>query len=186
MNSKEIKPKACAICSGEFIPFSTTARVCSPTCAIEWNRQKDIKKAKKKHVARKKVFYASDIKLRKRVAQEYFNRFIRVRDINKGCISCDKTELWKGQWHAGHFKTVGARSDLRFNEDNCHKQCSPCNNHLSGNIAEYTPRLIERIGIKRFDALTLVINKKYTCDDYLQIEEEYKSKIKALNAKRTT
>ena len=36
---------------------------------------------------------------------------------------------------------------------NVHKQCSVCNNHLSGNIGEYTPRLIEKIGQEKFDRL---------------------------------
>ncbi len=185
MNGKEIKPKICAVCTGEFIPFSTTARVCSPTCAIEWNRQKDIKKALKQanktHLIRKQVFYANDTKLRKKVAQTAFNAFIRRRDINEGCISCDKTESWKGQWHAGHFKTIGARSDLRFNEDNCNKQCSPCNNHFSGNIAEYTPRLIKKIGMVRFNTLSAVTIKKYTCEDYSKIERFYRLKVKELD-----
>jgi hypothetical protein len=40
-----------------------------------------------------------------------------------------------------------------FDEDNCHKQCSACNNHLSGNLTAYRPALIAKIGQARFDAL---------------------------------
>ncbi len=185
MNGKPIKEKTCPICKGKFTPWNSTQRVDSTTCTIEYNKQEDQKKADKQankvHAVRKRAFQANDLKLRKKVAQQAFNAFIRKRDINEGCISCDKTESWKGQWHAGHFKTIGARSDLRFNEDNCHKQCSPCNNHLSGNIAEYTPRLIKKIGMVRFNTLAAVTIKKYTCEDYSKVERFYRLKVKELD-----
>jgi hypothetical protein len=85
--------------------------------------------------------------------QAVFNKYVRLRDINDGCISCDKTKDWQGQWHAGHYFSRGHSSSLRFNLNNVHKSCSVCNNHLSGNIGEYTPRLIEKIGIDAFNYL---------------------------------
>lgn len=85
--------------------------------------------------------------------QAVFNKYIRLRDIKFGCISCDKTSNWQGQWHASHYYSRGHSSSLRFNLWNCHKSCSICNNHLSGNIGEYTPRLIEKIDQERFDYL---------------------------------
>jgi hypothetical protein len=178
--SKKIKLKKCPICKSEFTPWNSTQRVDKPECAIIFNRQKDAAKEKKADIIRKKAFQTGDIKLRKKAAQSAFNAFIRKRDQDEGCISCDKNKFWSGQWHAGHFKTVGARSDLRFNEDNCHKQCSVCNNHLSGNIGEYTPRLIEKIGRGRFDDLMLEQSKKYTCEHYKEIETLYKNKFKQL------
>jgi len=42
---------------------------------------------------------------------------------------------------------------LRFNLWNMHKQCSVCNNHLSGNIGEYTKGIMYKIGVDRFDYL---------------------------------
>jgi hypothetical protein len=84
-------------------------------------------------------------------AQREFNKFIRLRDAELPCVSCLRNH--SGQYQAGHYKTVGAHPELRFNEDNCHKQCAPCNNHLSGNIAHYRPNLIDIIGQSRVDAL---------------------------------
>lgn len=88
-----------------------------------------------------------------REAQSAFNRYIRARDHFDGCISCSKGPDWGGQWHASHFRSVGAASSVRFNEWNVHKACSVCNNHLSGNIGSYRPRLIEKIGHAKVDFL---------------------------------
>jgi len=81
------------------------------------------------------------------------NRYARVRDRKDGCISCDKPASWDGQWHGSHFRSVGAASAVRLNLWNIHKACSVCNNHLSGNIAEYTPRLIDKIGAEKVEWL---------------------------------
>jgi len=180
----------CCNCKGRFpredMISLPVGKFCSQDCVVEYAINKGKKntetKAKKDHALRKKVFYANDLKLRKRSAQKAFNAFIRERDKLDGCISCDKPYNWDGQWHAGHFKTVGARSDLRFNEDNCHKQCSVCNNFMSGNIGNYTNSLVKKIGIKRMDALMLRGGtKKTTCEDYKEIENYYKRKLKELN-----
>lgn len=175
---KEIKPKKCVICKKEFKPFQTTQRACGITCALVHAKQKHAKKADKKHKELKRTFRANDVKLRKKVAQAAFNAYIRNRDDKEPCISCQKHH--KGQYHCGHYKTTAARPDLRFNEDNCHKQCSACNNYLSGNIENYRPNLIDKIGQARFDALELEKSVKYTCADYKEIELQYKEKLKAI------
>lgn len=81
------------------------------------------------------------------------NRYARVRDRNDGCISCDKPDSWDGQWHGSHFRSVGAASAVRLNLWNVHKACSVCNNHLSGNIGEYLPRLVAKIGAEKVEWL---------------------------------
>ncbi|TEW24926.1 recombination protein NinG, partial [Histophilus somni] len=83
--------------------------------------------------------------------QGVFNRFIRLRDKNLPCISCGRYH--QGQWHAGHYRSVGACPELRFNEDNVHKQCSVCNNHKSGNVIEYRINLVAKIGVERVEFL---------------------------------
>lgn len=91
-------------------------------------------------------------------AQAAVNRYIRARDFNKPCISCGSMPtndgLIKGQRvDAGHFRSRGSASHLRFNLLNIHKQCVKCNRWLSGNVVEYRVRLIERIGLERVEAL---------------------------------
>lgn len=85
--------------------------------------------------------------------QSLVNKYVRLRDAKEGCISCDKPATWSGQWHASHYYSRGHSSSLRFNLWNIHKSCSVCNSHLSGNIGEYTPRLIEKIGQGKYDQL---------------------------------
>ena len=112
-------------------------------------------------------------------AQQAFNEFIRYRDRHLPCISCGRHH--NGQYHAGHFRTTGANPELRFNEDNCHRQCAPCNNHLSGNLINYRPALIQKIGQARFDALMGQHElPKWSRGDYIRIRDEYRAKLKEL------
>jgi hypothetical protein len=114
-------------------------------------------------------------------AQAAFNRFIRLRDHDKPCISCGRNH--QGQWHAGHYRSVGACPELRFEELNVHKQCAPCNDHLSGNIVEYRRGLIERIGIDLVEWLEGNRDaKKYTIEEIKAIKAEYTSKANELKS----
>lgn len=143
------------------------------------NASKVQKLRDKEDALSKKVFYASDIKLRKKAAQIAFNAFIRERDKGNDCISCGKNTGSK--INAGHYKTTAAYPELRFNEDNCHLQCEKCNSFLSGNIEHYRPNLIKKIGRERFDKLTdYQESVKLTCEDYKAIEVFYKAKLKQL------
>jgi hypothetical protein len=74
-------------------------------------------------------------------AQEVFNRFIRNRDREKGCISCG-SEID----HAGHYLSAGHHGHLRFNEMNVNGQCLRCNNFLHGNLINYRQGLVKRYG----------------------------------------
>ena len=85
--------------------------------------------------------------------QAIANKYARIRDARCGCISCDKPVSWDGQWHGSHFRSVGAASAVRLNLWNIHKACSVCNHHLSGNVAAYRPRLVEKIGAVRVEWL---------------------------------
>lgn len=111
--------------------------------------------------------------------QPIFNKFIRLRDKGLNCISCGRAH--SGQYHAGHYKSVGSSPELRFNELNCHKQCSSCNNHLSANIIKYRINLIKKIGIKEVEKLEGPHKaKKYTIDDLKELKQYYKNKVKQL------
>ena len=112
-------------------------------------------------------------------AQQVFNEFIRNRDKTEPCISCQR--FHQGQYHAGHFVSVGSRPNLRFNEQNVHKQCAPCNNHLSGNIIQYRMNLIKKIGIEAVVQLETDFEpKKYTIDELKEIVQIYRKKVKML------
>ena len=89
-------------------------------------------------------------------AQAAFNAYVRYRDRDLPCISCDAIGEHGGvggYWDAGHYRSRGSSRHLSFNLHNCHRQCSRDNRYLSGNIVEYRKRLIMRIGLERVDKL---------------------------------
>lgn len=178
--NKPVKLTKCKNCRVPFEKKSSFA-CCSMACGLDYLDKAKVKKLAKAHTIQKKEFLDNDKQFQKAKAQKSFNEFIRLRDSHLGCVSCDKPKDWHGQWHCGHYKTVGARPDLRFNEDNAAKQCSKCNNYLSGNLTNYRVELINRIGKERLIALDLVDEtKKYTAQDYKNIHLEYQQKIKDL------
>lgn len=84
-----------------------------------------------------------DLPKLKKKAQETFNKWIRERDKDLGCISCGaKVD------HAGHYFSSGHYSLLTFDEINVNGQCLRCNNFLHGNLIHYRMGLVERYGDK--------------------------------------
>ena len=171
----------CKICRDKFEPRFFLQKACfNPACLAEWSKKDREVKADVKHKEAKRSLKDNDKKLREKCAQQSFNKYIRVRDDELCCISCGRHHT--GQYHAGHYRSRGAHPELRFEELNCHKQCAPCNNHLSGNISNYRPALIAKIGQDKVDWIEGPHKpKKYTCAELKEIELEYKSKLKELS-----
>ncbi|MGQ8875945.1 recombination protein NinG [Delftia sp. NA_296.1] len=109
--------------------------------------------------------------------QDIINKIVRLRDKHLGCCSCDRGPGWDGQWHASHLRSVGAASAVRFHLWNIHKGCSICNKHLSGNLAEYLPRIRARIGDEKVDWL-------YTQNQLVKHDVEYLKKFKRVMGRR--
>lgn len=178
---KPIKPKRCKVCLHDFVPFSSLAKACSVTCSLELIRADNKTKAAK-GFNRETRRLKNEIKTKSdwtKDCQQVFNKFIRLRDSDKPCVSCNR--FHGGQYHAGHYKTVGSSPELRFDERNCHKQCAPCNDKLSGNIVNYRPILITRIGKEALQELEGPHPaKKYTIDELKELKKFYQSKVKEL------
>ena len=83
-----------------------------------------------------------------KIATKHFNKFIRERDQDKGCVSCGAPVS-----QAGHFYSAGHYAALRFNENNVHGQCVRCNMYLSGNLNEYRKRITQRIDLSDLNEL---------------------------------
>lgn len=140
-------------------------RVCGYRCAAKHVKQEKVKEAKETKRRKAELKTRSDWEAE---CQAIINKYVRLRDINEGCISCEKPASWHGQWHASHFRSVGAAPQLRFNLWNIHKACSVCNNHLSGNISEYAPRLIAKIGYEKVEWLRNQNQVEKRSVDYLK------------------
>lgn len=172
-----MKSKKCSNCRTTFQPQRIGQRVCSPKCAIE------AVKSEREATNRKKTALAK-VEMRTRrdwlkLAQISFNQFVRERDKEQPCISCGRHH--QGQNHAGHYLSTGARPELRFNENNVHLQCAPCNNHKSGNISLYRIALIRKIGIESVEYLEGPHEPaKWTIDELKEIIATYKAKTKEL------
>ena len=111
--------------------------------------------------------------------QIVYNLFIRIRDAGLNCISCDNPMYKK--INCGHYRSVKAAPHLRFDERNTFAQCEHCNTHLSGNIVNYRPNMIKRVGIEQVEAVESDNTPNhYSIDDIKDIKLFYKAKIKEL------
>lgn len=177
--------KKCKVCKQKFQPYQPLQSVCDWECALIEGQKKTKKDNRIKERQEKKEFTERKIKIRTRsewlkLAQVAFNKFIRLRDQEKACVSCGR--FHQGQWHAGHYMPTSTRPTLRFDEDNVHKQCQPCNTHLHGNLVNYRIELIYRIGLEKVEWLESDQHepKKYTIEELRLIEKYYKDKYREL------
>lgn len=196
-------------CKKRFKPIRPFQQGCCQDCDFEIamavvrkNREKAQAKAKKESIEKAKA-KRQELRERKKQletksqamkkAQASFNLYIRLRDRHEGCCSCPETNppiLHGGQWDCGHYLSVGACPELRFNEDNAHKQCKSCNGgsgrfeHKKETVTkEYRIRLIQKIGLKRVEALEGPHElPHWTKEDYQEIERIYKAKVKQIKA----
>jgi hypothetical protein len=168
--NKELRAKKCKGCGDKFTPSRPLQIACSVSCAYTVARENGTKKRRKEYREAKERIKTHAEWLKE--AQAAVNKYVRARDEGKPCISCGRHH--QGQYHAGHYRSVGANPELRFELLNIHKQCSACNNYLSGNIAAYRSGLIHRIGM---DAVVWLEGKHeplhLTIDDIKEIKYRY-------------
>jgi hypothetical protein len=186
MIAKQPKPKKCKnpACGLSFPPQRLGQAVCSPKCGLAI---KDVNQEKARKsladIGRKEIRAAKErIKPKgqyMKEAQTAFNAWVRERDAALPCISCNRHH--QGKYDAGHYRTVGSNPALRFEPLNCHRQCSPCNTHKSGDIVNYRIELVKRIGADKVDWLEGPHDpKRYTIEDLKTIKADYLAKTKEL------
>lgn len=101
-----------------------------------------------------------------------FSQWIRKRD--KGvCFTCGSKKPWKQQQN-GHYVSRQYLS-TRWDERNCNCQCVGCNIFRSGNMDEYSVRLVRKHGPHILEELNILKWKitKMTRQDYLDLIEQY-------------
>lgn len=169
---------------------------CSPACALKVAKRniKEKEKAERKDLRERKQKLKTISQL-KSEAQSAFNRFIRLRDHNDGCISCGRSKqevesdspTVGGYWDAGHYKTRGAYPQLRYVEANVHKQCKKCNGGAKYSRKEktvterYRENLIKKIGADSVEWLEQdhpII--KWTREDLEQLKKTYNARANKL------
>ncbi len=187
--TKEPKPepgprkKRCKVCRAAFLPDPPWHAHCSPDCGAALALTL---LAKRKAKDQRKERAADKVKLMRKAdyaaaTQRAVNRYVNIRDHEKPCVSCGKPAASGGVRNASHFKSVGSNSALRFNLWNIHSSCYRCNVELSGNLGEYYPRLIERIGAKKVEFLQFSPRERRYEVDYLQrMQKIFTKKAKRL------
>lgn len=112
------------------------------------------------------------------------HKYIRARDKNKPCISCNAP--YHTEHQAGHFYKAELFSTIKFNELNINGQCVRCNIKRAGNESEYRIRLPERIGEDRFKEINKLaeldhkISHKWDRQELIKIRSYYQKKTKEL------
>ena len=179
--------KRCPSCRVMFTPARNSQAVCGEIeCAIAHGQSE-----KGRAIAGKALAEVGrrEIKVRKerlksradhlREAQQAFNEWVRLRDADLPCVSCGRHH--DGQYHAGHWRSVGANPELRFEPLNVWKQCAPCNTHLSGNLVNYRISLLQLIGAEKVAWLEGPHPaRKYTVEEIKAIKADYRAKTREL------
>jgi hypothetical protein len=181
----KVKMKRCRVCREPFMPRLTTQPCCYKyECQVTYATAHALKSHEKRVKADRRETREKKQALKTRSqwmkeAQVEFNKYVRLRDAALPCISCGRFHT--GQWHAGHYRSVGSTPELRFCDENVWRQCAPCNNHLSGNIVNYRLELIRRIGVDKVEWLEGKHEPKhYTIDDLKAIKAKYKTLCREL------
>lgn len=184
--------RKCKVCSAWFIPAYDNIRWCCPEHGAEYalhelekkkERQRKANIKKERAEWRKRKEAVKPLKHWEDATQRVVNDYIRERDRDLPCISCG---TWNTvQWEAGHFRSRGAASHLRYNEDNIHKQCHRCNAELSSNAIPYRIALIEKIGLERVEALeNNNTPHRFTREELKGIRMHYRALMRALIKQR--
>ncbi|HHC1854798.1 TPA: recombination protein NinG [Klebsiella pneumoniae] len=190
--------RKCAHCREWFHPAREGQVVCSFECASAIGKKQTAKAreaAKARAVKRqrrraKRESFKTKAQWDKE-AQSAFNRYIRIRDEGKPCVSCGSPLIGKSNYLTGsaidasHYRSRGAASHLKFNVFNVHSACTRCNRQLSGNAVEYRIHLIERIGLDRVERLEADNEPRRFDIPYLQrIKSIFTRRARALEKRR--
>lgn len=199
--SKKPSRRKCAnkACRQWFEPVRPEQTVCSYACACEYGKthvkktrtreqQAEARQAKAKEkleraVWRKRKDALKPLKHWEDLTQRVVNDYIRERDTDQPCISCGTMDTV--QWEAGHYRSRGKASHLRYNEDNIAKQCHRCNVQLSGNQQQYRINLVLKIGVERVEALeNNNTPHRYTLEELEGIRRHYSALKRQLAKQR--
>ena len=156
---------------------------CSLDHAIAYGKAKAPQAIRKAHRAQKAAYLAQDTATLKKTAQAIVNKLCRLLDQGEPCISCGRPDEGGLKVNAGHYKSRGANSALRYNLINLHQQCVVCNLHKSGNAEGYRAGIIQRYGQAMLDYLDSAPRlKDWSAEELTQIIAEARKEVKRLES----
>lgn len=153
--------RKCKVCSKPLPKYKDCTDIyqknnfCDVACLSAHGREK-AQKARERKAEReakaKRAKHRDDKKRVNRTArlsalQDLINQYVvHIRDVNEPCCTCGTTNPGI-KYDAGHCFTRGARSDLRYELTNIHKQCSVnCNQFASGDKGAHKEFIANRYG----------------------------------------
>ena len=194
--------KYCKVCEAQ--NPNPLEKTCGYQCRSKWllsqDGEKEIAKALRKAERERKraerqaakiknaktamaKLHAKGLSHSRELTQVAFNKMIRARDYGKGCISCGSREYLYtnndlgGDWDCGHYKTVGAYPELRYEPKNANGQCKDCNgsqSNKSGNVVEQRKGIVDRYGQERLDWLDGPHEARhYTIEELAEMRKEF-------------
>lgn len=194
--------KKCKVCKVKFEPtYNSMQKVCGPKCALELvnsNKKKEKAKSVKRARSDLRELNRNSSSWQHKQTQKAFNKMRVLQELlwfkskskEPECISCGKTSM---DWCCGHFKTVGAHGELRYDTANTYLQCNRyCNLGLSGNIngnkttRGYLQGLVDRFGESRAKQIIEYCesqpDKKWQCDELEEMRKGFNAEIRRLEA----
>ena len=186
----KLKNKKCKICANEFTPRNSLQKCCSMECALIFAKQSKAEAEQKANNKRKKVFREENKTLNAltQEAQAAVNKYIRLRDEGKTCISCGVPWVREGVgggFDAGHYRSRGSAPHLRFYTLNIAGQCKRCNRYLGGNYQQFRLGLIDRLGVEKVDAIEADQRARhYSQNDLRRIKKIFSKKCKLLEKRK--
>lgn len=179
-----MKLKKCKVCRSEFTPTKPIQTVCGLQCALSLVSLIKAKRERQQASNDRKETKAKLERLKSRAewakeAQIEVNRYVRLRDMNKGCITCGAKPEQKagGTMDAGHFRSVGSAPHLRFLTSQIAAQCVTCNRHKGGRALDFRRALVEMRGVAWVEQLESMQGTAKFDIDYLK-------RIKTIFAKK--
>ena len=175
-NTMKKVTRKCKYCKERYTPkYSTTEPCPRYECRLKHLEANTAKiNRTNKAIAKEKMKSYSQ---RLGEAKKVFQKWVRVRDKDLPCISCNTPIA--NEWHGGHFKKAEVYSGVIFHELNCWRQCKKCNVFLGGNELNYRATLVKRIGhhavLELEEYAEATRTKKYSNEELEEIKLKYKT-----------
>jgi len=146
-------------------------------------RKSGVKAQAKADKAQRVRVKEGDIRHQHKLTQTIVNRLCLLLDQGLPCISCGRSDQGGRMRNAGHFKSRGSSSGLRYDLRNLHGQCVHCNLYQSGNVEGYRQGLLTRYGSDILEYLdTSPRLRAWTGPELIQMRTEISSEIRSIES----
>jgi len=157
-------------------------KLCNQDCRgippEEWKRVKLEKRYKEKI---KKLKSKVPLRLLKKQLWAITSKIVRSKSAK--CFTCDKPLPKFSDRQAAHFWTNGGHPATRYDFRNLRVCCVGCNTFKSGNLAEYSVRLLQELGEPEFNRLASLARteKKWSREELEKLIAERTEILKKLS-----